>query len=101
MLSAGVAVRLEQPQQAILIAAARGFERGANFGGMMAVIVDEGDAIEDAFDFEAAAHTGKFGESGADQVGRNIQRERDGGSGGGFAYSMNFRVRRAHESHEI
>ena len=46
MLRARVAVRLEEHQQALEMAAARGFERGANFGGVMAVVVDQRDAVE-------------------------------------------------------
>ena len=73
VLRARVAVRLEEDQQALVIAAARGVERGANFGGMMAVVVDQGDAVERAFDFEAPADPGKFREARANQVRRNIQ----------------------------
>ena len=60
MLRARVAVRLKEHEQALVTAAARGFERGANFGGMMAVVVNQRDAAEDAFDFEAAARHPKI-----------------------------------------
>ena len=60
MLGARVAMRLEEHQQAIELAAARGFQRGANFDRMMAVIVDQGDAVDDAFDVKAAADAGEI-----------------------------------------
>ena len=41
MLRAREAMRLEEHEQAIELAAARGFEGGANFRGMMAVVVDQ------------------------------------------------------------
>ena len=85
----------------MISAAARGFERGANFGGMMAVVVDQRDAVEDAFDFEAAADAGKFREARADQVRRNIQRKRDGGGSGGVAHIVNSRRRGQTEDAEI
>ncbi len=72
MLRARVAVRLKKNQQAVEFAAARGFECGANFGGVMAVIVDDGDVVDDAFDVEAAADAGEFGEAFANQIGRDV-----------------------------
>ena len=39
-----VAVRLEENEQAVVAAAAGGFECGANLGGVMAVIVNQRDA---------------------------------------------------------
>ena len=101
VLGAGVAVRLKENQQAVVVAAAGGFERGANFGGMMAVVVDQGDAVEDAFDFEAATNAGKFGEAGADQIRRDVQRKRDGGRSGGVAHIVNSRRGRQAEESEI
>src|SRR5713101_785421 len=55
MLRARVTVRLEEQQQAIELANARGFERGADFGGVMAVIVDHGNVVDRAFNVEAPA----------------------------------------------
>ena len=52
VLRARVAVRLEEHQQALEMAAARGFERGANLGGVVAVIVDQRDAADDALDLK-------------------------------------------------
>src|ERR1700687_79209 len=45
MLRARVAVRLEEHQQTIEFANARRFECGANFGGVMAVIVNHRDVV--------------------------------------------------------
>ena len=66
MLGARVAVRLKKHQQAVVIAAARGLEGGANFGGMMAVIVDQRDAVERSFDFETTSDARKFREARSD-----------------------------------
>ena len=76
MLRARVAVRLEEHQQALVTAAARRFERGANFGGMMAVVVDQRDAVDDALDFKPPPTPRKFLEPRADQIRGNIQRQR-------------------------
>src|SRR6266481_479983 len=78
MLGARVAMGLKEHQQSIELAAAGGFERGTNLGGVMAVIVDHGDVIDYALDVEAAAHSGKLDEAFADQVGRNVQIQSNG-----------------------
>ena len=82
-------MRLEQNQQAIERAAARGFESGANLDGMVAVIVDQRDAGDDALDLETAGDAGEIGQAGADQIGRDIQIQADGGSGSGVANIVN------------
>ena len=46
MLRARVPVRLEKHQQALVAAAARRLQRGANFRRMMAVIVNQRDAAD-------------------------------------------------------
>src|SRR4029077_536962 len=58
MLRARETVRLEEHQQAIEFADARGFEGGANFSGVMAVVVDHRNVVDHAFDVEAPAHSG-------------------------------------------
>ena len=73
------------------MAAAGGFERGANFDGMVAVIVDQRDAVDGALDFEPAAHAGETFEARANQVGGHVEIERHGGSGGGVAHVVNAR----------
>src|SRR5260370_32052906 len=60
VLSAGKAMGLKEHQQAIELAAASGFERGANLGRVMTVVIDHGDVIDDALDVKAAAHSGKL-----------------------------------------
>src|SRR6266850_758409 len=77
VLSACVAMRLKEHEQAIELAAAGRFERSANFGRVMTVVIDHGDVIDYTFDVKAAAYAGKFDEAFADQVSRNIQVERD------------------------
>src|SRR5215467_8239265 len=59
MLRTAKTVRLKQHQQAAELAAARGFERGLDFGGMMAVVVDHRDVVDRTFDVEAPADSGK------------------------------------------
>ncbi len=57
----------------IELAAARGFERGANFGGMVAIIIDDGDVVDYALDVEAAANAGEFCEAFPDEVGGTLR----------------------------
>ncbi len=66
MLRARVTVRLEQHQQPVVIAATRCFQRGPNFRGVMAVIVNQRDAVERSFDFETTPDARKFREARAD-----------------------------------
>src|ERR671923_241597 len=54
MLRARVAMRLEEDEEAVELATAGGIEGRTDFGGMMAVIVDDGDVVHHAFDVEAA-----------------------------------------------
>jgi hypothetical protein len=71
-LSAGEAMRLEQDEQAIELAATCCFESGADFGGVMTVVIDDGDVVDDALDVKAAAHAGKLSEAFADEVGWDV-----------------------------
>src|SRR5260370_22844907 len=84
MLGARVGMRLEEHEQAIELAAAGRLERGTNLGGVMAVVVNDGDLVDHALDVKAAAHAGKLSETFADQVCRNVQVQGDGGGGGGI-----------------
>src|SRR5260370_1436114 len=77
MLGAGVTMGLKKHQQAIELAAAGRFKRGANLDGVMAVVIDHDDVIHYALDVKTAAHTGKLEEAFADQVYRNTQVQRD------------------------
>src|SRR5713226_9549745 len=54
VLGAGVPMRLKEHEHAIEFAPARRFERGANLDGVMTVIIDHGDVIDDALDIKAA-----------------------------------------------
>ena len=65
-------MRLEKDQQAIEFADFGGFQRGANLDGVMAVVVDDGDVVGDAFDVEAAADTGKFCQAVADEFDGDV-----------------------------
>src|SRR5690349_5816436 len=86
MLRARVAMRLEEHEQAIELAAAGGAKRGANFRRMMAVIVNNGDVVHHSFDVEAAADAGKFCQAFANQVGSDVEVKGHGSCGGGVAY---------------
>src|SRR5713226_2978614 len=77
LLGAGVAMGLKEHEQAIELAAAGGFKRGANLDRVMTVVIDHGDVIDHALDVKAAPHAGKLNKAFADQVGRNIQVQRD------------------------
>src|SRR5260370_8283179 len=85
MLRAGITMRLEKHQQAIELADARGFQRGANFRGVMAVGVDHRDVVDGSLDVEAAADSRESAEAFTDEFRWNVQIERDSGSGGGVA----------------
>src|SRR5713226_6976231 len=67
VLGAGVAMRLEEHQQAIELAAAGRFKRGANLSRVMTIIIDHGDVIDYALDVKAAPHTRKLHKAFADQ----------------------------------
>ncbi len=71
VLRAGVAMRLKEHEQAIELAAAGGFERGADLDRVMTIVIDHGDVIHYALDVKAAPHAGKLNEAFADQVSRN------------------------------
>src|SRR6266853_6578977 len=98
---AGVAMRLKQHQQPIELAAAGGFEGGADLGRVMAVVIDHGDVIDDALDVKTAAHASKIDKAFADQVGRNVQIQRDGGCRRGIANIVHARRVRKLEQAEI
>src|ERR1035438_8925265 len=72
----GVAVRLEKDMDAPGAAGARGCQRRQNFSWMMAVIVDDADAADFAFDLEAAAHACEFLKSLARDIGCDAEFER-------------------------
>src|SRR5260370_1030668 len=72
VLGARVAMGLKEHEQAIELAAAGRFERGANLGRVMAVIIDNCNVIDYALDVKAASHTGKLHEAFADQVSWDV-----------------------------
>src|SRR6266849_7568039 len=101
MLRARVAMRLKEHQQAIEFADARGYQRGADFGGVMAVIVDHRDVVDHAFNVEAAADARELAEPFADQFRGNIQIQRDGRGGGGVAHVVDARRVKELENAEV
>src|SRR5260370_15171499 len=101
VLGAGIAMRLKEDEQAIELAAAGRFERGQSLDRMMTVIIDNGDVIDHALDVQAAAHADTFAEAFADQIGRNIQVQRDRGCRRRVADIMHARRMRQPEQAEI
>src|SRR5207245_945908 len=77
MLGACVAMRLKKHQEAIEFAAARSFERCADFGGVVSVVVDDGYVVYHPLDVEPAPHARELRQPFADQFGGNIQVQRD------------------------
>src|SRR6202007_763048 len=75
MLRTRKAMRLEEHQQPMELAAARGLERCADFSGVMPVIVDHRDAVHPALDVEPAANTREFCKALANQVGGDVEIE--------------------------
>src|SRR5260370_8952166 len=69
---------LKELKKAIELAAAGRFESGANLSGVMTIVIDHGDVVDDALDVKAATQSGKFEEAFADQVRWNVQIQRDG-----------------------
>jgi hypothetical protein len=101
VLGAGIAVRLEQHQQTIVLAPTRSLERGADFGGMMAVIVNDCNVVDNAFDLEAAADSREFREALADQFSRDAEIEGDRRRRRGVADIVDDRRMRELEDTEI
>src|SRR6266481_4064860 len=101
MLGARVTMRLEEHQQAIEFADARGFQRGADFSRMMTVIVDHRNVVDHAFDVEAAAHAREFAEALANQLRGNVEVERDGCGGRGVAHVVDARGMEELENAEV
>src|SRR4051812_50172064 len=81
MEGSGVAGRLEEDVDAAETAQPGAVERGADLGGVMAVVVDDGDALLLAADLETAIDTAERGERLADDVGLDLEfhGDRDGG----------------------
>src|SRR5690242_1060970 len=94
-------MRLEKHQQSLIAAAASGCERGADFGRMMTVVVDQSNAREIAAHFEAAPYSGEFRKSRANEVGGNIERKSDSGCSRGIAHVVNARRRRKMKYAEV
>src|ERR1700730_1008761 len=82
-------MRLEEHQQAVELADARGLQRSADFRRVMAIVVDHRDVVDHALNVEASADTREFAEAFADQLCRNVQIERDSSGSGGVAHVVN------------
>jgi len=79
----GEPVRLEDDMNVLVAALAGCGQCGANLGGMVAVIVDDGDAARLATQLETPVHAAKVAEAFCDLVRCNTELMGDGYSGGG------------------
>ena len=66
-LGAGVAVRLEQHDEALRLERTRGLQGGGELGRMMAVVVDDAVVRGEIFGFEAPLGSGEGGERAGDE----------------------------------
>jgi hypothetical protein len=78
-------VRLKQHQQPVELAAARGFKRGLDFDGVVAVVVNDRDVVDRAFDVEAAADPAEVGKPPPDEFRRDVEVQGYRGGGRGVA----------------
>ena len=101
VLGAGVAMGLKKHEQAIELAAAGRFERGADLHRVMTVVIDHGDVVHYTLDVKTAAHASKFDEAFADQVSWNAQVQRDCCGRRGVAHIVHARRMRQPEQTEI
>ena len=62
---------------------------------------DDRDVVDNAFDVEAAADPGKFAQGFADEFGRDVEIEGDGGGSGGVANIVNARRMQKAEHAEV
>src|ERR1700676_4983368 len=62
-----------------------------NLRRMMAVIIDQGDVLDDSLDIETPADPGKFLEPGTNQVRGNVKIERYGSCRSGVAHIVDSR----------
>ena len=84
-LRAGIAVRLEDDMNAAKTALASGGEGGADLGGMVAVVVDNGDAVHAALELKAAVDPVVFCQAIPDFFDRDVESDADGDGSGGVA----------------
>ncbi len=96
-----VTVRLKKRQQPVELAASRRFQRRANLGRVVPVVIHNRDVVHHALDIETPADTGKFGKSLADQVAGHIQIERHSRGRRGIAHIVNSRRMRQQEHSQI
>src|SRR5437588_604122 len=80
---AGIAMRLEDDMDAVESALAGSSQGGANLSGMMAVVVNHGNAGGLAFELETAVNAAKALQRLADAISINVEADAHGyGSGG-------------------
>ena len=82
----GVAVGLEDDVNLAVAALAGGGKGGANLGGVMAVVVDDGDAAGGAAKLKAPVDAAEVTEALGNFVGGNFKLAGDGDGGGGVEH---------------
>src|SRR5580698_2006892 len=81
---ARITMRLKKHVHAAMAAGLRRCERGANFGGVMPVVVNQRDSVRHTAYFETSADAREFAQAFADHVRLDVQFERDGDGCGGI-----------------
>src|ERR1035437_7104580 len=79
--SAGVAMRLKKNKNALEAALTGRFQRGANFCGVMAVIIDHGDAADFPFALKPALDATKIRKPTGDVFNRDAELDPNGNGG--------------------
>ena len=69
-----------------MAALAGGGEGGANLGGVVAIVVNHGDAADGAAELKAAVDSSEMTQALGDLLGRNFKLAGNGDSGGGVEY---------------
>src|SRR5581483_9017623 len=85
-LGAGVAMRLEDRVDAAVTALARGGKSGADFSGVMGVVVNDSDAAHLSLNVEAAVHAAKALQGCANIVRANVESDTNGNGCGGVPH---------------
>src|SRR5271156_1138199 len=75
-------MRLKNNVDVAVVAVPRGAESGANLSGVVSVVVDDGDAVDTAFELETPVDTAKVLYPLRDGLGLDLQLVGDGHGGG-------------------
>lgn len=89
-------MRLERHDNARGFGGASGRQHGGDLGGVMAVVVDHADAIDDAAPFEAALGAVELSQRGSDLRERHVQFQANGHGRQGIAHGVHPGDRQRH-----